>query len=65
LFLLFDARSASERFWQKGAPTLDLEKNWGATFLHEYIKLKVGVGAMHFRVPRWCIALVKIQMDIV
>jgi hypothetical protein len=27
-------------FWQKGAPTLDLEKNWGATFLHEYIKLE-------------------------
>jgi hypothetical protein len=25
-------------FWQKGAPTLDLEKNWGAAFLHEYIK---------------------------
>jgi hypothetical protein len=28
------------RFWQKGAPTLDLEKNWGATCLHEYIKLE-------------------------
>jgi hypothetical protein len=27
------------RFWQKGAPTLDLEKNWGAAFLHEYTKL--------------------------
>jgi hypothetical protein len=28
------------RFWQKGAPTLDLEKNRGETFLHEYIKLE-------------------------
>jgi hypothetical protein len=40
LFLLFDARSASEeaffdQFAQKGDQTLDLEKNWGATFLHE------------------------------
>jgi hypothetical protein len=29
-----------ERFWRKGAPTLDLEKNRGATFLNEYIKLE-------------------------
>jgi hypothetical protein len=28
------------RFWRKGAPTLALEKNWGATFLHEYLKLE-------------------------
>jgi hypothetical protein len=28
------------RFWQKGAPTFDLEKNRGANFLHEYIKLE-------------------------
>jgi hypothetical protein len=28
------------RFWRKGAPTLDLEKNWGPLFLHEYIKLE-------------------------
>jgi hypothetical protein len=27
------------RFWQKGAPTLDLEKNCLYLFLHEYIKL--------------------------
>jgi hypothetical protein len=49
LFLLYDARSASEEaflerfaraFLAKGAPTLDLEKNWGTTFLHEYIKLE-------------------------
>jgi hypothetical protein len=26
-------------FWQKRAPTLDLEKNWWYLFLHEYIKL--------------------------
>jgi hypothetical protein len=29
------------RFWRKGSPTLDLEKNRRATFLHEYIKLEV------------------------
>jgi hypothetical protein len=28
------------RFWGKGAPTLDLEKNLGASFLHECIKLE-------------------------
>jgi hypothetical protein len=28
------------RFWRKGAPTLDLEKNRGVTFLLEYIKLE-------------------------
>ncbi len=30
------------RFWRKGAPTLDLEQNPGAIFLHEYIKLEGG-----------------------
>jgi hypothetical protein len=29
------------RFWRIGAPMLDLEKNWGPLFLHEYIKLEV------------------------
>jgi hypothetical protein len=28
------------RFWQKGAPTLDLEKSGGGAFLHVYIKLE-------------------------
>jgi hypothetical protein len=28
------------RFLRKGAPTLDLEKNRGPLFLHEYIKLE-------------------------
>ena len=27
-------------FWQKGAPTVNLEKNWGVTFLREYIKVE-------------------------
>jgi hypothetical protein len=28
------------RFWQKGAPTFDLEKNREAAFLYEYIKVE-------------------------
>jgi hypothetical protein len=34
---LIDLRAC---FWQKGAPTVNLEKNWGATFLHDYIELE-------------------------
>jgi hypothetical protein len=41
------------RFWQKGAPMLDLEKNQGATFLHEYIKLEG---------QSWCNALSSISL---
>jgi hypothetical protein len=36
------------RFWRKGAQTLDLEKNHGSPFFHEYIKLEVW---------SWCNAL--------
>jgi hypothetical protein len=44
---------------------LDLENNWEIAFLHEYIKYKVGVGALHFQVSCWCTVLCKILMDCV
>jgi hypothetical protein len=34
---LIDLRA---RFWRKGAPTVNLEKNWGVAFLHDYIELE-------------------------
>jgi hypothetical protein len=34
---LIDLRAT---FWRKGAPTVNLEKNWGAAFLHDHIKLE-------------------------
>jgi hypothetical protein len=37
LFLLFDARSSLEQFAHTFLAKRSSEKNWGATFLHEYI----------------------------
>jgi hypothetical protein len=34
---LIDLRAS---FWRKGAPMVNLEKNWGVTFLHDYIELE-------------------------